>query len=67
MLSGASVLAGRRGGGGLGDFSHVTTVAIDRVGCLFLAVEGSSSFPFSVRICAVLMLERKGVNWDANS
>lgn len=45
--------------------SHLIT--IDKAGCLFLAVEGLSSFPFSVRICAVLILGRKGVNWDANS
>ena len=70
VLSGASVLAGRRGDWELWGFptvGYLITITIDRAGCSFLTVEGSSSFPFSVRMCAVLILGRKGVNWDANS
>lgn len=65
-LSEASTLAGRRRDAALGDFRLSFTSNNQRVGRVLVSGCGDTPFLSFPRICAGLILERKGVNWEAS-
>lgn len=63
----ASTLAGRRRDAGLGDFRLSFTNGNLSLGRVLISGCGGTAFLPFLRICAVLILGRKEVNWEASS